>query len=406
MNGPATDERTPAERVRGDFPATERWAYLDVSARGILSRSVRNAIDGYLDDALYNGGDKDRWFAMIETVRAKFARLIGAKADEVSFTKNVSEGLNVIANAVPLTAGDNVVLCADVEHPNNVYTWLNLRPRGVEVRLVPSALGAIDQSRLLAAIDGRTRIVTLSAASFAPGYRADLRAIGEACRAAGVFFMVDAAQSVGILHTDVERDLIDGLAVSTHKGLLAMYGMGFLYCRAEWAERLRPAYLARFGIDVGAAHEADMGSLEYRLLPGARRFDLGNYNYAAAFAVDASLDMLLDIGTQAIERHVLGLAATLRGELAQCGLDVATVQAPEHASHIVCVGAWDPRRHDGSHDRDLTRLHRRLTDGGVRSTMRRGMVRFSLHLYNDSSDVDRVLALASDDRDVGRTGYG
>ena len=93
------------------------------------------------------------------------------------------------------------------------------------------------------------------------------------------------------------------------KGLLGLYGLGFLYCRRKWADRLEPAYLARFGVDLGDAHEADGAISAYRLMPGARRFDLGNYNFAGAAAVDKSLEMLLDMGTQTIESHVVSLTA-------------------------------------------------------------------------------------------------
>ena len=78
-----------------------------------------------------------------------------------------------------------------------------------------------------------------------------------------MLFLVDGAQSVGVLHTDVKKSNIDALAVSTQKGLLGLYGMGFLYCRREWAEKMQPAYLARFGVDLGEAHEASMGDEEF-----------------------------------------------------------------------------------------------------------------------------------------------
>src|SRR5262249_60549664 len=104
------------------------------------------------------------------------------------------------------------------------------------------------------------------------------------------------------------RSNIDALAVSTQKGLLGLSGMGFLYCRREWAERLQPAYLARFGVDLGDAHEASMGDDEYRLAAGARRFDLGNYNFSAAAATEASLGGLPALAASHIQGYVGGLA--------------------------------------------------------------------------------------------------
>src|SRR5690606_17690858 len=130
------------------------------------------------------------------------------------------------------------------------------------------------------------------------------------------------------------------LVVSTQKGLLALYGMGFLYCRREWAERLQPAYLARFGVDLGDgdAHEASMGSETYKLMPAARRFDLGNYNYAATAAVHASLAELEAIGTRRIEDHVTRLARALAQGFLDLGLKVAGGAPGPHLGSIVTVG--------------------------------------------------------------------
>ena len=120
------------------------WIYMDVAARGILSSEVRAALDAHLNDRMLNGAsDKDHYFALIERARGRFARLIGADADEIAYTKNISDGLNMIATAIPWHRGDNVVLCPDLEHPNNVYAWLNLRRYGVEVRTVPARDGHI-----------------------------------------------------------------------------------------------------------------------------------------------------------------------------------------------------------------------------------------------------------------------
>jgi selenocysteine lyase/cysteine desulfurase len=388
-----TDQRFAA--ARRDFPALEQSTYLDVAARGILSRSVRRALDWQLDDATSFGGHKDQWFAKLEETRGKFARLIGAQPDEIAFTKNVSEGLNMIAAGLPWRDGDTVVVAAEAEHPNNIYPWLNLQRRGVVVKVVATDAGEITADRILEAIDPRTRLVTVASQTFSPGLRTDLDAIGAACRARDVFFLVDGAQSVGILDTDVARSAIDGLAVSTSKGLLGLYGLGFLYCRRAWAERIEPAYLARFGVDLDDGHEADMGGFAYALMPGARRFDLGNYNFPAAYAVDASLDRLLELGTPAIEQHVGALAHRLADSLVQLGLPVYGQGRRDALGSIVCVGRL-AGGHDTTGDARMAELYQHLQAHGVRLSIRRGVLRFSLHLYNAPEDVERVIALVGE----------
>jgi cysteine desulfurase/selenocysteine lyase len=381
--------------ARRDFPALEHSTYIDVAARGILSRAVRQAVDWQLDDATHHGGRKQLWLDTLEATRRKFARLIGAEPDEIAFTKNVSEGLNIVAAGLSWRSGDNVVVAAEAEHPNNIYPWLNLRRHGVTLKVVPTVDGAIETASVLDAIDAGTRVVTVASQTFAPGLRTDLDAIGAACRARDVFFLVDGAQSVGILDTDVTRSRIDGLAVSTSKGLLGLYGMGFLYCRRAWAERIEPAYLARFGVDLDDAHEADMGGFAYRLMPGARRFDLGNYNFPAVYAAYASLDRLLGLGTSAIERHVGALARRLADSLAQLGLPVSGQDRRDALGSIVCVGRLGGG-HDTTGDQAMAELYQHLVAHNVRLSIRRGVLRFSLHLYNAPEDIDRVTALVAE----------
>lgn len=377
------------------FPGVRESTYLSTCTRGLLPAPAREAVEAHLAGLESGRTDKGALFAAVERTRGGFARLVRCRPDEVAFTKNVSEGLNIIAASLDWRPGDNVIVCLSLEHPNNIYPWLNLRDtRGVEIRTVPERDGHIDATRLVDAMDARTRLVTLPTVSFAPGFRTDVATVGRACREHDVFLLADGVQSVGILDTDVEDLAIDGLAVSTQKGLCGLYGMGFLYCRREWAERLRPAYLARFGVDLGDAHEAAVGSEDYRLMPAARRFDLGNFNYPAALAVEYSLKILNDVGTAAIEAHVTSLAARLIDGLLELGIPVAGGSPGPHTGSIVCIGQVGTDGHDIAEDGAIAAFSERLGAGGVVHTIRRGMIRLAFHLYNTDADVDRVLDLA------------
>jgi len=310
---------------------------------------------------------------------------VGADTDEIAITKNISEGLNIVAVGYPWAEGDNVVVCAEREHPNNVYIWLYLaRLRGVQIKLVQSVDGRIPTEAVLDAIDDRTRIVTASTVSFLPGLRTDLDAIGEVCRQRDILLLADAAQSAGILKTDMRRTAIDALACSTQKGLLGLYGMGLLYVRKEWAERLAPTYLARFGVDLGDAHEADIGEPDFRFMPAARRFDLGNYNFTAATGLDASLDLLETAGAEAVEAHVLALARRMGEGLREEGLTIAgDPGAPDFANMVTIYD-------EGSKIDELSNIFK---ENKIKFSERRGAIRLSCHLYNSSDDVDEVIGV-------------
>lgn len=383
--------------IAREFPGARQSTYLSSCTRGLLPSSAREAIDAHLDDLQTGRTDKAALFEMVEDVRARFARLINAASDEIAFTKNVSEGLNIPAAAIDWQPGDNVVVTLSLEHPNNVYPWLNQRARaGIEVRTIPDKDGHVDIDAMIAAIDDKTKLVTVPTVSFSPGFRADVARLGAVCRARGVFFLVDAVQSVGVLHTDVAAMNVDGLAVSTQKGLCGLYGMGFFYCRRDWAEQLTPAYLARFGVDLGAdAHEATMGATNYRLMPGAQRFDLGNYNFPAAAAAQQSLKILDQIGTPAIETHVTMLATSLIDGLRARGLPVAGGDSGMHTSSIVCVGDMTDA-HDSTDNPEIDALYRHLSDADVIHSIRRGMLRFAFHVYNTTEDVSHVFDLVDD----------
>jgi selenocysteine lyase/cysteine desulfurase len=376
---------------RGEFPVVDTCTYLSICDSTALSQRVRKATEEFLDHLMYWRESRTVREQRVEGARAKFASLVGATPDDIAIIKNVSEGINAIASAVPWTAGDNVVLCASLEHPNNVLPWKHLHRLGVEMRVVDAVDGAIDSDAMIAAVDARTRVVTASSVTFAPGLRIDLKALGAACRKRGVLFLVDAVQSAGILSLDVERDNIDALVTSTAKGLVGLYGCGFLYCRREWAERLTPAYLSRPAVLLPPARYSEMGDMDVPLRSGAQRFEVGAVDYASCYAVDASLDLLAAVGGAAIEDHALALAARLRSGMRELGLDVPARAFGPEASHIVTVGRLGDGGHGTTANPVLTRVSEHLAANNIRHTIRRGMLRFAFHLFNSDDDVDAVL---------------
>lgn len=383
MSQPVTPPDITA--LRAEFPGATSQLYFDTASRGLIPLAAKARILAEVEDRVEGSADKAAMFACVESVRARFAALHGVGADDVAMTKNISDGLNMIAWAFPWEAGDNVVVCAEREHPNNVYPWYHLaRLRGIELRLVPPEGERIGARPVVAAMDSRTRMVSASSVSFMPGLRSDLEGIGAACRARGALFLVDAAQSAGVLALDLARLPVDAMACSAQKGLLGLYGLGLLYVAPDWAERLVPAYMARFGVDLGDAHEADIGSADYRLMPGARRFDLGNYNFTAAAGLDAVLEMMARIGPQAIEAQATGVARRLAQGALSAGLAVAGDPEGAEFAHIVTIRGSEAR---------IAALAAHLEAQRCRFSLRRGALRLSCHVYNSLEDVLQVTEL-------------
>lgn len=387
----------PMADFRAHFPGAAERTYFNVAVRGLVPDVVVEATRRHLEGRLHGTGDKGEEQAAVEEARGLLAGLLGAQADEVAITKNVSEALNLFAASLPWEAGDNVVLCPELEHPNNVFLWYNLRRlRGIEVRAVEPDEGRVPVKRMAAAMDRRTRVVTVPHVSFSPGFITDVRAAANTAHAHGALLLVDAAQSVGALRCGVDELGIDALAVATQKCLLSLYGFGFLYVRRALAESLIPAHVARYGMDLGtdAGETARSAGGELPYAPGARRWDLGNYNYLGGRAAAAALRLIHDTGIRTIEAHVRSLAAELASGLLDVGLPVAGGPPGPHLAHIVAVGESGGGHHDTADDPAMNDLYRFLSAHGVVLSIRRGVLRFSVGAYNNADDVARVLELA------------
>ena len=333
--------------------------------------------------------DKSLLFDLTEETRERFARLINADPVEVTFTKNISEGLNIISSSMEWKQGDNVIICPELEHPNNVYHWLALTKKGVEIKFVDSVDGEISVDRILEKMDSHTRVVSVSTVTFCPGFKINLQRLGKCCRESGALLVVDAAQSIGIIDSDVQKLNIDVLATSTQKGLLALYGMGFLYIRKEIAEAMTPAYLARFSVklDNSDSHESDFGGKEIKLMPGAKRFDLGNYNFPGVVAVHTSLGIIEELGINSIETYVTQLSARLATRLREVHVPVYGHKEAEIA-HTVCIGNY------GKDIDSVNKLYENFNANNIRTCIRRNMIRFTLHAYNNDNDIDKVVEIA------------
>ncbi|WP_409189292.1 aminotransferase class V-fold PLP-dependent enzyme [Bradyrhizobium sp. RDM4] len=381
--------------VRGQFAGTQHGPYCDVASRGLLSNESRAALEQHLEQATLGIIDKSALFAAASKTRQRFASLIGADARNVAYTRNITDGIAAFAASLEWRPGDSVVLCEELEHPANIYPWYGLgRKFGITVKNVAQRDGVVPIQRILDTIDESTRVVAVSAVSFAPGFRIPLVELAAECRERGVLLVVDAAQSIGVVETDVSSLNVDVLVASTQKGLMALYGLGFLYVRPELAETLKPTYLSRFGV-AQDGHEASLGDpATARYASGAQRFDVGNFNFPAAIAVGPAIELLLALGPSAVQEHVFGIARYFTNRMLDIGLPVYGGQSNEQSSHIVTVGGKLGSEHDVAGDLEMSKLYEHLVANGVRLSIRRDLLRFSFHIYNNSDDADEVVRLA------------
>jgi selenocysteine lyase/cysteine desulfurase len=364
------------EAVRKEFPAVERMVYLDAGFQTPLARPVKAAIEQFLREGFETAGPKSVWLDRVDQTRAKVGRLLSVDADEIAFTKNTSESMNIAANALPLAAGDNVLMIHG-DHPNNAYAFLNLQRKGVEIRFIPMT-EVVNADSFAPFIDEKTRAISMSHVTFHAGHRFDIASVGALCAGRKLYFIVDVMQAIGVVPIDAKAIGASLIGSGSHKGLLVPQGLGLLYWDKSLSE-LEPAYLAAASLaEVPGDLIARPDSMKPS--PAAKRFELGNFNLPAIHALGASLDMIEQIGVQNIQNHCFDLGDHLIAGLDALGVGlVGPRERANRAPHIYVVAL------------PASDWHGHFEENGVRVSPERDGIRVSLGMFNTADDIDRLI---------------
>ena len=368
--------------VRSQFPVTESWVYLNHAAVAPLCRPSARAMRRLVADVEENGmAHFEEWNRLYSRARRSAATLIGSRPDEIAFLKNTTDGILTVANGLRWRPGDNVVL-GNREFPANIYPWLNLRDRGVEIRWVEEREGRLSLADFSAAIDANTRALSVSSVEFFSGFRNDLAGLSDLCQQRGIFFVVDAIQSLGVHPIDVAELGIDALAADGHKWLLAPEGCALFFCSRRSLSKLKVSALGWSGVETAY----DFLNYDETLNPDARRFETGTHNTAGIAGLKGSIDFLLEQGLPAIEQRILGLTDRLCEGLANGGFQLLSPRGSGEKSGIVTF----------SHPNlEAETLFQRLRQERIISAVRGGRLRLSPHFYNTDEEIDRALEVLS-----------
>lgn len=360
------------EDLRRLVPAARESAYLNTATYGPAAEPTAAAINDFTDSWSHGRGRFEDWQERAEECRALFARLLGCPVQDVALQPYVSGAAGLVA--ANLRPGDRVVV-NEIEFASNLWPWLAQRERGVEVALVPVRGGRCEVADYEAAIGDRVALVAVSAFQSSNGWRAPLRPLADLAHGAGGMLFVDACQGAGGIRLDPSADGFDLLAADSYKWLMGPRGAGYMYLSPAARDRLRPNA-------VGAFNATHPTTTYYgpamELSETASRFD-SSLSWISAAGDREALDLLAKVGIGAIEAHNLALAARFRAGVEE--LDLATDAFPEaERSPIVALNLDDP---------DAAAA--RLADAGVVVARRARGVRFSFHVFNNESDVDRAL---------------
>ncbi len=366
---------------RQAFDLHSEAIYLNAASEGPLPRAAAEALRATLDRKThpFRLGGED-YFQIPQRARERCARLVGCRAEEIVLTHSTGDGINLAVGGLPWSPGDEALFLKG-DFPALVNPFLHARTRGlVPVEISPAGkFPALDD--FARAATPRTRILALSHVSALHGFRHDLAAYGRFCRERGIFFVVDAAQSAGVMPLRLEEDGIDLLAAPGHKWLLGLPGTGFAAIRSEVMERMNPPAVGWMGILSNAAQFVAMPSFDLNLFQGGRKFEVGTTPYPQLAAMTACMDMLLEDGIESIRAHVAALLEPLWEYLQSSPYKLLSSPEPAHRSGILAFTG-----------RFAAKIYLLLNERKIFPGLRAGALRVSPHLYNTPEDIARLIA--------------
>jgi cysteine desulfurase / selenocysteine lyase len=366
-----------------EFPVAKTKIFLAHAGVCALPRRVAQAIS----DCAFGGttGDQEA-FVMhrLADARNLGAQLLHCQPEEVSLVGPTSLGLSFIAAGLNFRRGDNVLIYHD-DYPSNVYPWMALAEKGVQVRLMNTrSLGAIRAVDVMGQVDENTRLVALASCHFVSGHRLEHDAIGKFLRERGILFCLDAIQTLGAFPTGVEH--VDFLAADAHKWLLGPCGAGLLFVKRDLQPKLNPPVYGWH--NVRNPNFVAQEKIEFR--SGAAKFEAGTHNLVGLLGLIAAMELVLEIGVDTIAAELQRKRAWLVPALQVKGYDVLNPEPkPESAGGITSIFQAG---------KDLAPLHQKLADAGVTASLRtdrkgQNYIRFSPHFYNTDVELHRVLEL-------------
>jgi selenocysteine lyase/cysteine desulfurase len=370
-----------AERAR-QFPVCRSKIFLGHAAVTALPACVADAMCAHVRRSCEMPQEFGEVLRDVKRTRELCGQFIGASAEEIALLGPTSLGLSLFANGLPWEAGDEVV-CYAADYPANVYPWIELRRKGVVIRMLePRRPGEITPELVAAALTPRTKLVALASCHFFSGYRIDVDAIGRLLHDRGVLFSLDAIQTLGAFPLNVEH--VDFLSADAHKWMLGPVAIGIVYVKKRHFDLCRPTLLGAWNVHSPNFHAQD----EVRFVPTAQRYEPGVLNIAGIYGMHAAIEMFLRLGPGRIAARILHLTAFLAAALRDRGYELLAPSAGAHASGITTF------RHP---QRSMAELHAKLERAGVVSSLRidregREHLRFSPHFYNTEDELVAALA--------------
>ncbi|HWR25564.1 MAG TPA: cysteine desulfurase, partial [Methanosarcina sp.] len=373
--------------VREDFPVLKEVVYLDSAATTQTPKPAVEAMVEYFYKYAGNHGRGAHRLARETTNRYEDARetvasFLNAEPSKTIFTKNTTEGINLVANSYPWEAGDHIITTL-LEHHSNLLPWLRLQKKGVNITIVsPDREGRIENSAIEDALTEKTRLIAITQVSNVFGSVQDVKSITKLAHRHNVKILVDGAQSAGHMPVSLKEIGCDFFATAGHKGLLGPQGTGVLYIKDP--EILESA-------SVGGGTVSEVSGLNYVLEPSPACFEAGTPNIPGGIALGRAVEYVEKLGVSEIEAYETKLSKETAKRLSE--LEHVEVYGPEERMGIVPFNVKGLNAHDVALILDQTRKicvrsGHHCAIPVTRFLKVNGTVRASFALYNSEEEVD------------------
>lgn len=380
----AASTELPAKTEFARMPFT----YLDAGSIHPQSLGAKAALEKYLRYRTYETPEALSMSDVEERVLKEYATLVGASVDELTFIQSTTMGENLVLQALDMPrAGGRIV--TDVLHFfGSFYTYGEMKKAGMDVvTLRMTKDGRIDMNEMARAIDVRTKLVSISLVSTINGFEHDLKKICDLAHARGAYVYADIVHAAGSIPLDLHSIGVDFAAGSSYKWLMGDFGLGFMYVRKEVQEKLRRPWwgyhqVASFDTHVFPYDTPGNEVATYTSAPSAAgRFAMGTISWPNLVSLEYSLAWLNRIGVAKIQAWRQPLIDTLQKELRRRGYEPLTPQGTR--TPMVAFALKDAR----------TKLGKLMSDANVRITISRHRFRISVAVFNDATDIEKVLAV-------------
>lgn len=365
-----------------DFPTAKKFVSLNAANVALMYHGAHQAIIEWQDDVALNGSnnfDDNSEETVFRELHQVASRLINAGPEDIAAGSSATELLCSLAWAISPSKDQNVV-SSEIVFPSTVYPWQRVsNSTGCEIRLAKEKNNFILLDEIITLIDQHTAVVCISHVEYGNGQTFDLHLLAEAAHEHGALLVVDATQSAGAIPIDVQACPVDALISGAYKWLCGPFGAAFMYVAPHLQTKLEPGL-------VGFRSHKNMWDLDASRIDypqSAQKFEFSTMAFGCAVGLTRAINFLNDVGVENIFQHNRQLADRLIEGLQTHGAVITSPMEDGSRSSIV-------RAH--FENIESNKIIQSLKRAGVFVSQRGDSIRFSPHLYNTMSDIDKALA--------------